>query len=469
MNPQQQQQQGVLSPIVSSSGSSSLLASPVQSVDITAADALFFHPNPSPSASSLVLPAAALTPSSHYNLRRRRDSSGDNDMTSPTVLRTRVAQPERSLSSPSVKPERLESVFGPDFVGKYDISNYGKARRRRRRISLNDYLPGCTRSGGNFVTRMLDKTQSLHPKIHHAAHIAMNEPMRFSKFNLVHLLDVNVLALSPDEISFAPRTKIVEIVGADDVVFCLTQSGICLTFERETMNFLCKINSDAEEVIRSLFLNRKNDSLIIVSVHREDNFSSLKCKSIGLKDIREKHPEKGKVIFASESLKWPGFVEFDDVNGKVLTFSAETRQYKVWSLKEYNELFTLDHEEIEEIKISCGVMLLIFNKLKNKSYQYLPLKIVDIETGQELKMFKHLLKRNRKIDFIEQFNEKLLIKQEGEDLQILDVVSGEVVQVSTTNFLTPNAFIFLYEWQLFLTFKDREVLVWNFKGQCVTR
>jgi hypothetical protein len=187
------------------------------------------------------------------------------------------------------------------------------------------------------------------------------------------------------------------------------------------------------------------------------------------RDIYEKHPEKGQIIFGSESLKWPGFVEFDDVNGKVLTFSAETRKYKVWSLKEYRELFTLEHKDIEEIKISCGVMLLIFNKTKNKSYQYLPLKIIDIENGQELKFFKHLLKRNRKIDFIEQFNEKLLIKQDGEDLQILDVTSGEVVQVSTTSFLTPNAFIFLYEWQLFLTFKDREVLVWNFKGKCVTR
>ena len=36
-------------------------------------------------------------------------------------------------------------------------------------------------------------------------------------------------------------------------------------------------------------------------------------------------PDAGFALFESESLKWPGFVEFDDVNGKVLTYSAQDR------------------------------------------------------------------------------------------------------------------------------------------------
>lgn len=34
--------------------------------------------------------------------------------------------------------------------------------------------------------------------------------------------------------------------------------------------------------------------------------------------------------------------------------------------------------------------------------------------------------------------------------------------------MTPSAFIFLYENQLFLTFRNRTVSVWNFKGELVT-
>lgn len=66
---------------------------------------------------------------------------------------------------------------------------------------------------------------------------------------------------------------------------------------------------------------------------------------------------------------------------------------------------------------SPGIMLLIFNR----SSSHVPLKILSIEDGTVLKVFYHLLHRNKKVDFIEQFNEKLLVKQENENLQILDV------------------------------------------------
>lgn len=62
-------------------------------------------------------------------------------------------------------------------------------------------------------------------------------------------------------------------------------------------------------------------------------------------------------------------------------------------------------------------MLLIFTKASS----HVPLKILSIEDGTVLKSFNHLLHRNKKVDFIEQFNEKLLVKQENENLQILDV------------------------------------------------
>lgn len=66
---------------------------------------------------------------------------------------------------------------------------------------------------------------------------------------------------------------------------------------------------------------------------------------------------------------------------------------------------------------SPGIMLLIFARTTS----HVPLKILSIEDGTVLKSFNHLLHRNKKVDFIEQFNEKLLVKQENENLQILDV------------------------------------------------
>jgi hypothetical protein len=70
-------------------------------------------------------------------------------------------------------------------------------------------------------------------------------------------------------------------------------------------------------------------------VYASDNFSSLKCKSTRIEYIRRGKPDAGFALFESESLKGPGFVESDDVNGKVLTYSAQDSIYIVFDLKKY--------------------------------------------------------------------------------------------------------------------------------------
>ncbi|KAL8242284.1 hypothetical protein R6Q59_012586 [Mikania micrantha] len=268
------------------------------------------------------------------------------------------------------------------------------------------------------------------------------------------------------------RSKIIEIVAAHDIVFALAQSGVCAAFSRETNKRICFLNVSPDEVIRSLFYNKNNDSLITVSVYASDSFSSLKCRTTRIEYIWRGQPDAGFALFESESLKWPGFVEFDDVNGKVLTFSAQdsflfyvfsTLVYKIFDLENYT-MYSISDKNAQETKISPGIMLLIYNKASS----HVPLKILSIEDGTVLKSFNHLLHRNKKVDFIEQFNEKLLVKQENENLQILDVRNSDLTEVSRTEFMTPSAFIFLYENQLFLTFRNRTVAVWNFRGELVT-
>ncbi|KAL6531186.1 hypothetical protein OROHE_014255 [Orobanche hederae] len=223
---------------------------------------------------------------------------------------------------------------------------------------------------------------------------------------------------SPSSLQFLKRrSKVIEIVAARGIVFALTQSGVCAAF--------CRVLT---------------------------------------KYIRRGNPDAGFPLFESESLKWPGFVEFDDVNGKVLTYSAQDCVYKVFDLKNYTMLYSISDKNVQEIKISPGIMLLIFIKTRGS----VSLKILSIEDGTVLKSFTHLLHRNKKVDFIEQFNEKLLVKQDNENLQILDVRNSELIEVNRTEFMTPSAFIFLYENQLFLTFRNRTVSVWNFRGELVT-
>ncbi|GBG26722.1 F-box/WD repeat-containing protein 4 [Hondaea fermentalgiana] len=263
------------------------------------------------------------------------------------------------------------------------------------------------------------------------------------------------------------RSKVVEIVAAHDLVFGLTQTGICTAFSRTTRKRVCFLNTAPDEVVRSLFYNKSNDSLITVSVFRTDNYSSLKCRSTRIEYIRQQQPEKGFPLFETESLRWPGFVEFDDVNGKVLTYSAKEKVYKIWDLVNYSLLYSIEDKGIQEIKISPGIMLLIY--ARSACGSHVPLRILSIDSGETLTSFEHALHPERKIDFIEQFNEKLLVKQEDGNLEIIDVRTSERREVPSTDFLTPTAFIFLYESMSFLTFKERSVAVWDFRGELVSR
>lgn len=263
-----------------------------------------------------------------------------------------------------------------------------------------------------------------------------------------------------------PRTRVTEIASSRDLLFALTEGGVCAAFSRVSNTPICHLNSTDDEFIRSLFLNKTNDSLITVSVFKADDFSSLHCRSTPLAHIRKGKLDSAVRIFESESLKWPGFVEFDEVNGKVLTFSSETKSYKVWDLNTYEHLYTIHDERIYEVKISPGIMLLIHHRADSNSH--VALRIVDIESGLTVKDFVHLLHRRQKLDVIELFDEKLLVKQEHENLQILDVRTAEVISVPRSQFLTPSAFIFLYGKRVFLTFRQRQVSVWSFRGELVT-
>lgn len=54
------------------------------------------------------------------------------------------------------------------------------------------------------------------------------------------------------------------------------------------------------------------------------------------------------------------------MNQKVLTFCAEARQYKVWSMAEPSKmLYHITDSRIDEIKISPGIMLLVLAKTHN--------------------------------------------------------------------------------------------------------
>eukprot|EP00007_Cunea_sp_BSH-02190019_P003072 CAMPEP_0174235938 /NCGR_PEP_ID=MMETSP0417-20130205/5224_1 /TAXON_ID=242541 /ORGANISM="Mayorella sp, Strain BSH-02190019" /LENGTH=568 /DNA_ID=CAMNT_0015314517 /DNA_START=198 /DNA_END=1901 /DNA_ORIENTATION=+ len=284
--------------------------------------------------------------------------------------------------------------------------------------------------------------------------------------SVLETLDTNdEKALKPLAPFLRRRSRVVELVTAERMLFALTHVGVCAAFDRDCGRRLCYLNVLDDEVVRSLFYNKANRSIITVSVLRSERFSRLHCRSTPLTMLERSTPGEGFPLFEEEMLSWPGFVEFDDVNRKVITFNATTHTYNMWDLANYTLLYSVHDERIEELKMSPGVMLLIYQRSAN----LLPLKLVSVETGEVLKSFNRLLHRDKPIEFIEQFNSKLLIKQQSHDMQIVDVQTNHTVQVPTSLFPTPGGFIFLFSKNQFITYNKHEVLVWDFEGRLQTR
>jgi len=61
-------------------------------------------------------------------------------------------------------------------------------------------------------------------------------------------------------------------------------------------------------------------------------------------------------------LKYPDFIEFDDLNKKIVTMHSEEGALRVWDIIDYKLLYVLTHEDMVEFKICNGVILLILEK-----------------------------------------------------------------------------------------------------------
>lgn len=270
-----------------------------------------------------------------------------------------------------------------------------------------------------------------------------------------------------------------------EYVFCLFRNGLGVVFDRKTTKYVAVLNSVSDEVIRSLFYNRKCNSIVTVTVYISEQCLDLYCKSVHLEYVSRmdnassnvgkiNYLKQGFRIFETECLRWPGFVEFDEVNEKVVTYNAESRIYKIWELCNYRLLYSLNDCNIQELKVSPSVMLLIFCETKSVQQKetVLPLHVLDINTGETLVKLHHTIesgKDSQAIEFVDLFNGKILLKQKNCCLKIIDIKTGQRITIKETENVSPAGFLFLYSTNLFLAFEAQKVTVWDFIGNKVSK
>lgn len=89
---------------------------------------------------------------------------------------------------------------------------------------------------------------------------------------------------------------------------------------------------------------------------------------------------KGIKLFRDFCLRYPDFIEFDELNAKIITKHSLEDAYRVWSLSTYQLQYVLKDDKIAEFKICHGVMLLLYVIEAN----CVPMALINVHTGKIL-------------------------------------------------------------------------------------
>ena len=117
----------------------------------------------------------------------------------------------------------------------------------------------------------------------------LKELALFSKFRKIKQMDMFGSDVRRHHRITNERSKVEELVVAENVVLSLTRTGLCVAFDRDTKKLLTTLNASNHSLVRSIFHNRSLSSVIIVSVSEHDNFAALNCEEIKLEDIRSQN------------------------------------------------------------------------------------------------------------------------------------------------------------------------------------
>lgn len=117
-----------------------------------------------------------------------------------------------------------------------------------------------------------------------------------------------------------------EIIPTNCFLFVITNRGSCLVLDKITCKEMFNLTGPNEKT-RTLFYNKANQSVILITLRDEDTDGRLICRSYPMEGF-----EKGVIvstpIFKDEDLRTPGFIEFDDANQVILTRSASRGSFK---------------------------------------------------------------------------------------------------------------------------------------------
>lgn len=256
--------------------------------------------------------------------------------------------------------------------------------------------------------------------------------------------------------SLLRRNKVEEIVFAGPYTIVRTYNGLGAVYLITTHSLVCYLNTVQGEIIRSVYHNEIRNEIIKVSILESDKFSALHCFILPFDNVSEQNVSDSKEIFEDLQIEYPGFVEFDSINNRVIVAEG-SHDYRIFTLDDYTELIHLTNTEILDIKMTPGALMVVQRPNSNT----LKLNFFSDESDGVLNFG---IVDDAEIDFVDRYELTVLYKQKGHDVVIYDAGNDQFYKLPSTKNRQSRDFIFLYKARKVLVYQNGTFVVYSFNG-----
>jgi len=67
------------------------------------------------------------------------------------------------------------------------------------------------------------------------------------------------------------------------------------------------------------------------------------CRTLPIDQLKRAEVQ-GQMVFKDFILKYPDFIEFDDLNKKIVTMHSDESVLRVWDIKNYSLMYVMQNE-----------------------------------------------------------------------------------------------------------------------------
>jgi hypothetical protein len=171
-----------------------------------------------------------------------------------------------------------------------------------------------------------------------------------------------------------------------------------------------------------------------------------------MNDLESSYP-----IFEEDEIAYPGFVEFDSFNHRVIISEGKQSRYKIRDLQTFELLAEISSTGILDLKMSPNALVII--RRMNPAEVSITLCGEQEEVAVSLPLY-----RRGEIEIVERNEFSVAIKQSQQDLIIHNLVESTSTAIPETWDLLPDSFVFLNDAKRIAIYINGEFRIYSFQG-----